>query len=103
MLFQWQSSVDKFKAYCEHGTKQECRKQNKSVHVCFKIHFKRIVNPHTESHLGDCSYLNTCHRMRSCKYMHYTLDIGYNELKADVHCKYVNPFVSYWFLQFKNI
>ncbi|RIA95433.1 methyltransferase-like 3 [Glomus cerebriforme] len=33
-----------------------------------------MLRPHTELELGDCSYLNTCHRMDTCKYVHYELD-----------------------------
>ncbi|KAJ3160565.1 N6-adenosine-methyltransferase subunit mettl3 [Geranomyces michiganensis] len=38
------------------------------------LHFRRIIKPHTDLSLGDCSYLNTCHRMEQCKYAHYELD-----------------------------
>jgi hypothetical protein len=33
-----------------------------------------MLRSHTELELGDCSYLNTCHRMDTCKYVHYELD-----------------------------
>ena len=28
----------------------------------------------TEVKLGDCSYLNTCHHMDTCKFVHYEFD-----------------------------
>ncbi|CAD1808936.1 MT-A70 family protein [Candida parapsilosis] len=36
-----------------------------------KIHFLPILYSHTDVSLGDCSYLDTCHKMRSCRYLHY--------------------------------
>ncbi|SCU93522.1 LADA_0G03554g1_1 [Lachancea dasiensis] len=36
-----------------------------------KIHYIPISKPQTDSSLGDCSYLDTCHKMNSCRYVHY--------------------------------
>ncbi|EGW33234.1 uncharacterized protein SPAPADRAFT_71109 [Spathaspora passalidarum NRRL Y-27907] len=36
-----------------------------------KIHFLPIINNHTDLNLGDCSYLDTCHKMKTCRYLHY--------------------------------
>lgn len=33
------------------------------------------LRPHTEPGLGDCSYLNTCHRMDTCRYVHWILEV----------------------------
>jgi mRNA m6A methyltransferase catalytic subunit len=41
---------------------------------CFKLHFKKIIQSHTDPDLGDCSFLNTCFHMDSCKYVHYEVD-----------------------------
>ncbi|KAJ3414214.1 N6-adenosine-methyltransferase subunit mettl3 [Chytridiales sp. JEL 0842] len=42
--------------------------------IC-QVHFRPIVKPYTDFSLGDCSYLNTCHRIHeSCKYVHYELE-----------------------------
>ena len=30
-----------------------------------------IINNHTDLNLGDCSYLDTCHKLKSCRYLHY--------------------------------
>ncbi|AOA63087.1 mRNA N6-adenosine methyltransferase [Komagataella phaffii CBS 7435] len=36
-----------------------------------KIHFVPIIKSHTDPKLGDCSYLDTCHKLKTCKYLHY--------------------------------
>lgn len=41
---------------------------------CNKLHFKKIIQQHTDESLGDCSFLNTCFHMLSCKYVHYEVD-----------------------------
>lgn len=45
-----------------------------SDHRCNKLHFKKIIQSHTDETLGDCSFLNTCFHMDSCKYVHYEVD-----------------------------
>ncbi|KAI8584713.1 hypothetical protein K450DRAFT_217644 [Umbelopsis ramanniana AG] len=87
----WKSSLDGFKSHCEHGTKQECRRRSIENRTCDRLHFKHILNSHTDSQLGDCSYLNTCHRMGSCKYMHYCLDATAEELKPILRPTLSNP------------
>jgi mRNA (2'-O-methyladenosine-N6-)-methyltransferase len=67
-----------YRHYCPHKTFNQCIRA--STHAgpgCEKVHFKPIIRPHTDVSLGDCSYLNTCHRMLdSCKYVHYELDVA---------------------------
>ncbi|KAI8916970.1 N6-adenosine-methyltransferase 70 kDa subunit [Powellomyces hirtus] len=64
-----------FREFCEWGLKAECAENTPQVESpCTKLHFRRIMKPHTDLDLGDCSYLNTCHRMEQCKYVHYELD-----------------------------
>ncbi|GAA5821605.1 hypothetical protein JCM11251_000930 [Rhodosporidiobolus azoricus] len=41
---------------------------------CPNVHFIPNLRPHTEPSLGDCSYLNTCHRMATCRYVHWVLE-----------------------------
>lgn len=41
---------------------------------CNKLHFKKIIQSHTDETLGDCSFLNTCFHMDTCKYVHYEVD-----------------------------
>ena len=40
---------------------------------CIKAHIHYIPNlkPQTDLSLGDCSYLDTCHKLNSCRYLHY--------------------------------
>ncbi|CUS22980.1 LAQU0S07e04588g1_1 [Lachancea quebecensis] len=36
-----------------------------------KIHHIPNLKPQTDKSLGDCSYLDTCHKLSTCRYMHY--------------------------------
>ncbi|SMN18504.1 similar to Saccharomyces cerevisiae YGL192W IME4 Probable mRNA N6-adenosine methyltransferase required for entry into meiosis [Maudiozyma saulgeensis] len=40
---------------------------------CLKSHMHYVPNikPQTDLSLGDCSYLDTCHKLNSCRYLHY--------------------------------
>ncbi|KAM7279624.1 hypothetical protein ACFE04_006758 [Oxalis oulophora] len=60
--------------YCSSLTKEDCRRQAGSFIACEKVHFRRIIAPHTDVNLGDCSFLDTCRHMKTCKYVHYELD-----------------------------
>ena len=62
------------KEFCSHSTKHECMKFNESQEPCSKLHFAKILQPHTDESLGDCSFLNTCFHMDTCKYIHYEVD-----------------------------
>merc|ERR1712110_352226 len=62
------------KEFCSHSTKHECMKFNESQELCSKLHFAKIIQPHTDESLGDCSFLNTCFHMDTCKYIHYQVD-----------------------------
>ncbi|KAK9275167.1 hypothetical protein L1049_022428 [Liquidambar formosana] len=62
------------KEYCSALTKEDCRRQSGSYIACEKVHFRRIIAPHTDGNLGDCSFLDTCRHMKTCKYVHYELD-----------------------------
>jgi len=62
------------KEFCSHSTKHECMKFNESQELCSKLHFAKILQPHTDESLGDCSFLNTCFHMDTCKYIHYEVD-----------------------------
>jgi mRNA m6A methyltransferase catalytic subunit len=69
-----------YRHYCPHKTFVQCFHASQHLgqrNVCQKVHFKPILRPHTDVSLGDCSYLNTCHRMLdTCKYVHYELDVA---------------------------
>lgn len=86
--------------FCPHGTRFECMKAQaadedavvdavevkiekpdgecsevvKETRLCNRLHFKKIIQAHTDVVLGDCSFLNTCFHMSSCKYVHYQVD-----------------------------
>ncbi|KAM7491522.1 hypothetical protein LguiA_034443 [Lonicera macranthoides] len=62
------------KEYCSALTKEDCRRQSGSYIACEKVHFRRIIALHTDVNLGDCSFLDTCRHMKTCKYVHYELD-----------------------------
>ncbi|PRQ16669.1 putative mRNA (2'-O-methyladenosine-N(6)-)-methyltransferase [Rosa chinensis] len=62
------------KEYCTSLTKEDCRRQSNSLLACEKVHFRRIIALHTDVNLGDCSFLDTCRHMKTCKYVHYELD-----------------------------
>ncbi|KAJ4955537.1 hypothetical protein NE237_012320 [Protea cynaroides] len=62
------------KEYCSALTKEDCRRQSASYMACKKVHFRRIIAAHTDINLGDCSFLDTCRHMKTCKYVHYELD-----------------------------
>ncbi|KAJ3140509.1 N6-adenosine-methyltransferase subunit mettl3 [Geranomyces variabilis] len=70
--FQHREDVQ-FREFCPWGLRADCA-QHAGDSVCQMLHFRRIIKPHTDLSLGDCSYLNTCHRMEQCKYVHYELD-----------------------------
>ena len=69
------------KEFCHHSTKIECCKVNNAKIACDKLHFVKILQKHTDESLGDCSFLNTCFHMDTCKYIHYEVD------QTDVACK----------------
>lgn len=85
--------------FCPHGTRVECMKAQQLVDdesgveaidekiekvdgegsdepkfKCNRLHFKKIIQAHTDVVLGDCSFLNTCFHMSTCKYVHYQVD-----------------------------
>ncbi|BGO94483.1 methyltransferase [Rhodotorula toruloides] len=55
---------------CSSTTREACPRGTS----CLSVHFVRSLRPHTEVSLGDCSYLNTCHRMATCRYVHWVLE-----------------------------
>ncbi|KAK4769160.1 hypothetical protein SAY86_027310 [Trapa natans] len=56
------------KEYCSALTKEDCRRQSGSFIACEKVHFRRIIAPHTDINLGDCSFLDTCRHMKRAEY-----------------------------------
>lgn len=45
----------------------------KEIHACSKtkIHYLPLVTSSTDLSLGNCSYLDTCHKFKNCRYLHY--------------------------------
>ncbi|TGZ60139.1 hypothetical protein CRM22_008718 [Opisthorchis felineus] len=69
--------------FCAQGTRIECNKYKTRTgdqEPCTKLHFRKIIHQHTDESLGDCSFLNTCFHVDTCKYVHYTID--YSELPS---------------------
>lgn len=36
-----------------------------------KTHYLPLITNYTDVHLGNCSYLDTCHKLKNCRYVHY--------------------------------
>ncbi|XP_066588823.1 N6-adenosine-methyltransferase MT-A70-like protein [Prorops nasuta] len=79
--------------FCPHGTRVDCAKLNGGsgfAEKCKKLHFKKIIQVHTDESLGDCSFLNTCFHMDTCKYVHYEVDGPTAQPKEQVEIENVN-------------
>jgi len=93
-----QSVIDKFKSqggprvceYCPYGTKEDCRRETLRNTICNKIHFRRIMKVHTDLSLGDCSYLDTCRHMKTCKFVHYEIDDSVDDAGSSLSSITVN-------------
>ncbi|TKY85480.1 hypothetical protein EX895_005642 [Sporisorium graminicola] len=71
MLTKLMESTDnRYQDFCLHLTRQDCSDSK----TCARLHFKPVLYPQTDPSYGHCSYLNTCHRTTSCKYLHFELD-----------------------------
>jgi len=78
---QLQEEEEERKAAEENGVKlekDEDKEEAEEKQKCIKLHFKKIIQSHTDESLGDCSFLNTCFHMDSCKYVHYEVDTFFN-------------------------
>eukprot|EP00727_Mastigamoeba_balamuthi_P011830 m51a1_g727 putative n6-adenosine-methyltransferase mt-a70-like (780) ;mRNA; r:466016-468870 len=60
--------------YCSHGTREDCRRARAAPYACPRVHWRRVERAHTDPTLGDCSYLDGCRHMDTCKFMHYEVD-----------------------------
>ncbi|PWN41902.1 MT-A70-domain-containing protein [Ceraceosorus guamensis] len=66
---------------CQHLTLADCAAASswRSGHeeapgealTCQSVHFEVVMYPQTDLSYGHCSYLNTCHRTTTCKYLHF--------------------------------
>ena len=55
------------------GCAMVCRARQQPT-ACDMLHFRRVIASWTDPTLGNCSYLDTCRHMKTCKYIHYELD-----------------------------
>lgn len=64
------------------------------------LHFIPIVQSQTDAKLGDCSYLDTCHKMSSCRYTHYgqllPLRYGDNNSTVNAHNEEIRESMRIW-------
>ncbi|PWN23287.1 MT-A70-domain-containing protein [Microstroma glucosiphilum] len=70
-----------YQEFCEHLTEDDCARARSAeagssntaspVKCCRRIHFEVVRYPQTEDDFGHCSYLSTCHRTATCKYLHF--------------------------------
>lgn len=77
--------------FCAQGTKKECIRVSESNEPCGKLHFKKIIQKHTDEQLGDCSFLNTCFHMDTCKYVHYQVDYSTVKSKTKTRKEILTP------------
>ena len=75
--------ISKVREFCTNGTREECRRANRSSKACNKLHFIRVIQKHTDKSLGDCSFLNTCFHTDTCKYVHYKVDEVYDDREEE--------------------
>lgn len=66
--------------------------ENPQFMACLKskIHYVPNLKPQTDLTLGDCSYLDTCHKLGSCRYLHYLQYIPEfltDEVTRETHAK----------------
>ncbi len=94
----------KLREVCPHISREACAAVG-AVASCSKFHFRAIVQPHTVPSLGDCSYLDTCRHMATCKYVHYEVDeydaMRLTELDA-ANQRRVNLYARHYQSQFIN-
>lgn len=82
-LLNFQSAGgSRLREFCSYKTRDDCRRARSHNKACSKLHFHRIVHPHTDQSLGDCSFLNTCFHMETCKFVHYSIDDSIDEPEA---------------------
>ena len=75
MIQMFQSAGgSQLREFCPQKTREDCRRMSRSGRACPRLHFRRIIQSHTDESLGDCSFLNTCFHVESCKFVHYEID-----------------------------
>lgn len=58
---------------CFSAIEQSRKLFAKGIYECSKskIHYLPVISSSTDTSLGDCSYLDTCHKIKTCRYLHY--------------------------------
>jgi len=77
---KFQTDGSAVREFCPHLTIEECQRRN--GYICPRLHFRRLLFPWTDISMGNCSYLDTCRNIHTCKYVHYELDPGIEQSKA---------------------
>ncbi|EDV53929.1 N6-adenosine-methyltransferase MT-A70-like protein [Drosophila erecta] len=67
-------AINNCEAESQESTDGSDTSGSETTDKCTKLHFKKIIQAHTDESLGDCSFLNTCFHMATCKYVHYEVD-----------------------------
>ena len=59
-------------SYSQSGSQRALQRFD-NLYKCIEenMHFIPIIQSQTDLKLGDCSYLDTCHKMSTCRYVHY--------------------------------
>lgn len=61
-----------FMSICNEGSRSDCLVAGR-LECREKIHFERVITSNTDPSLGDCSYLDTCYKGKTCKFVHYKI------------------------------
>lgn len=73
-----------FISICSSLTRSTCPLNTK----CPKVHYSKALTPTTQESLGDCSYLNSCHRVNAgCRYLHWKLEDPAESIAAQTALK----------------
>lgn len=99
------TTFDKISNYCKLN-EEKFRKFDATRHPTLakcineKLHFIPIIQSQTDTKLGDCSYLDTCHKMSSCRYIHYgqLMPLTYGDESEEIknHNKEINESMRVW-------
>lgn len=91
------SKDNRFQPFCQHLTRAECdaaRRASKGrvsggeLSPCGNVHFVPDPSPQTDPSLGHCSYLSTCHRRKTCRYLHFRIERPH-DLEASDACPFI--------------
>lgn len=84
-----------FVSICNKGSRSECLVAGR-LQCREKIHFERVITANTDPSLGDCSYLDTCYKGKTCKFVHYKISYPDIRLLNNDRDKQFKPVVGYF-------